>query len=80
VETADLDGDGTLSYAEFARALVKETKRVKVIAACKKKRVQLKVVFYALAGDGGRLSAEAAGGRRRGRAGGAGGGPLGLFR
>lgn len=58
VETADLDGDGTLSYAEFARALVKETKRVKVIAACKKKRVQLKVVFYALAGDGGRLSAE----------------------
>ena len=58
VETADLDGDGLLSYAEFARALVKETARVKVIAACKKRRVQLKVVFYALAGDGGRLSAE----------------------
>ena len=58
VSSADLDGDGLLSYAEFARALVKETARVKVIAACKKKRVQLKVVFYALAGDGGRLGAE----------------------
>ena len=29
VETADLDGDGLLSYAEFARALVKETARVR---------------------------------------------------
>jgi hypothetical protein len=59
VSTADLDGDGLLSYAEFARALRREGARVKVAAACKKRRTQLKVVFYALAGDGGRLSADA---------------------
>ena len=59
VSTADLDGDGLLSYAEFARALRREGARVKVAAACVKRRTQLKVVFYALAGDGGRLSADA---------------------
>ena len=58
VDTADLDGDGLLSYAEFARALRREGARAGVIAACKRRRAQLKVVFYALAGDGGRLSAE----------------------
>ena len=58
VESSDLDGDGVLSYAEFARALRKEGARCKVIAACRRRRVQLKVVFYALAGDGGRLTLE----------------------
>ena len=59
VSTADLDGDGLLSYAEFARALRREGARVKVAAACVKRRTQLKVVFYALEGDGGRMSAAA---------------------
>ena len=56
IKSSDLDGDGTLSYAEFTRALQKETTRVKVINNCKRRRVQLKVVFYALAGDGGFLT------------------------
>ena len=57
-DTADLDGDGLLSYAEFRRALGREGTRAKVLDACKKRRVQLKVVFYALAGTDGKLTVE----------------------
>lgn len=55
-ETADLDGDGMLSYAEFTRALHTEGTRVAVLGACVQRRVQLKVIFYALAGESGRLT------------------------
>ena len=57
-DTADLDGDGLLSYAEFRRALHREGTRAKVLDACKKRRVQLKVVFYALAGTDGKMTVE----------------------
>jgi len=50
-------GDGsTLSYAEFARALRSEKARAKVLEAFKRQRVQLKVLFYSLAGVDGELT------------------------
>ena len=45
-----------LSYAEFTRALHTEGTRVAVLGACVQRRVQLKVIFYALAGESGRLT------------------------
>ena len=55
-DSTDIDGDSLLSYAEFMRALKREGVRGKVIDACKKRRVQLKVLFYALAGTDGKLT------------------------
>lgn len=50
--------DGTLSYAEFAKALRSEGMRAKVLQACRKRRVELKVLFYTLAGGDGVLTLE----------------------
>mmetsp|Transcript_24746 Transcript_24746/g.60907 ORF Transcript_24746/g.60907 Transcript_24746/m.60907 type:complete len:622 (+) Transcript_24746:2031-3896(+) len=55
-DSADADGDSTLSYAEFVGALRSENTRAKVLQACKKKRVELKVLFYTLAGGDGALT------------------------
>ena len=52
-------GDGTLSYAEFVGALKSESTRAKVLAASKgEMRVQLKVLYYTLAGGDGVLTIE----------------------
>ena len=56
--TADFDEDGTLSYAEFINALRSENTRAKVLEACKRRRVELKVLFYTLAGGDGALTIE----------------------
>ena len=57
-DSADVDQDGTLSYTEFARALKSEGTRAKVLEACRQKRVELKVLFYTLAGPDGELTIE----------------------
>lgn len=56
----DVDGAGeeTLSYAEFAKALRSEGTRAKVLQACRRRRVELKVLFYTLAGGDGTLTME----------------------
>ena len=56
---ADEDGDGRLTFGEFCRALVEENVRAKVLEACRgPRRVDLKVLFYAMAGTDGELTLE----------------------